>query len=335
MDDFYSCDRVWDLLSLYADGEASLSERDAVERHVSLCETCALDLQFMRETASVLAQAPVIAPPPGLKQAILAATIYRPSWQERVRQTFANMQPARLQAAGGALAVLLIGILVSNGLHQPLPMVEKSGGPAVASRAPVSANVARTAQPDRPPAAGDRLLANSDKQDTRPDTAQGPHGDQERIQAGPTKIAHIEGGPHLTPAVVTSRPMPRKQSIRIPDESRVAAVPAPRAADESPLNEPADMREVTGSTGLSRSEIAKNDAGNEKLRDSDSSEPPAAPHTRYTLTSGVPAGGSDALVSFAELRSALRKRNEPVRTVALDLHANDRNALWDVYKSRF
>jgi hypothetical protein len=285
----------------------------------------------------MLAQAPVVAPPPGLKQAILTATIYRPSWQERVRQTFASLQPARLQAAGGALAVLLIGVLVYSGLQQPLPMAEKSVAPAVASRPRVSASIAKHSQPDRlsPPATGERLLANSEKQDTTADTTERSHGNLERVRTGSVKVAHLERAPHLTAAVVTSRPMPRKQSVRTPDENRIVAVPAPRPAEDSPLNEPTDVREVTGSAGLSRSDIAKNDSGNEKRRDTDSSEPPAAPHTRYTLTSNVPAGGSDALVSFAELRSALRKRNEPARTVALDLHSNDRNALWDVYKSRF
>jgi anti-sigma factor RsiW len=79
------CEAIWDFLSAYADGEATPEEARIVETHIAACPECARDLQFMQETAQMLAHTPEIAPPPGLREAIFAVTTRRTTWQERIR----------------------------------------------------------------------------------------------------------------------------------------------------------------------------------------------------------------------------------------------------------
>lgn len=118
-----SCDEVWDLLSVYADGEATPEETAMVENHIAVCADCARDLKFMQSTALVLQDAPEVEPPADLREAIFAATINRPTLQERfaaaVRRTLSPV-PVRYGtvAAAGAAAALAAFIFT----HQPEPL---------------------------------------------------------------------------------------------------------------------------------------------------------------------------------------------------------------------
>jgi hypothetical protein len=117
------CDEVWDLLSVYADGEATPEETAIVENHIAVCADCARDLKFMQSTALVLQEAPEVEPPADLREAIFAATINRPTLQERlaaaVRRTLTPV-PVRYAtvAAAGAAAALAAFIFT----HQPEPL---------------------------------------------------------------------------------------------------------------------------------------------------------------------------------------------------------------------
>jgi anti-sigma factor RsiW len=41
------CEQVWDLLSTYADSEATGDEAAIVETHIAVCSVCARDLDWM------------------------------------------------------------------------------------------------------------------------------------------------------------------------------------------------------------------------------------------------------------------------------------------------
>src|SRR4051794_28367889 len=106
-----TCEDYWDLLSAYADDAISPLEATRVETHVAACSDCARDLRFMRETAFVLAATPEVAPPSTLRASILAATIYRPTWQQRLSAAlrwFVPSVPYRALAFAGSAAVLLL-----------------------------------------------------------------------------------------------------------------------------------------------------------------------------------------------------------------------------------
>ncbi len=105
-----SCDAIWDLLSLYADGVAGVDDSVAVERHVSACESCSRDLAFMRGTSKLIATAPAIEPPSTLHNAIMAATVERQTWLERIAYAFRRpvFQRTAIAMAGAAAAVVII-----------------------------------------------------------------------------------------------------------------------------------------------------------------------------------------------------------------------------------
>jgi hypothetical protein len=138
-----TCEELWELLSAYADGMTTPDEAGRVERHAAICPECARDLRFMRETAHVLADAPEVVPPATLRDSILAATIYRPTWQQRIREAARRLvptSPLRAMAwAGSAAAIVLVAWAASSRTGQ-LPAV--GGGTDVAS-APSPSSVAR------------------------------------------------------------------------------------------------------------------------------------------------------------------------------------------------
>lgn len=156
-----SCDEVWDLLSVYADGEATPEETAMVENHIAVCADCARDLKFMQSTALVLQDTPEVEPPVDLREAILAATINRPTLQERfaaaVRRTLSPV-PVRYGtvAAAGAAAALAAFIFTS----QPEPLTNPveyrpiqppivADHPAVTPTAPVTPSLTLPKVPNR------------------------------------------------------------------------------------------------------------------------------------------------------------------------------------------
>jgi len=144
------CDKVWDLLSVYADGEATPHEAAMVEGHVAVCPNCARDLKFMQGTHQVLQDVPEVEPPATLRTAILAATVYRPNFGQRlvtaVRKTLtpAPVRYGALAAAGAAAA--LTALVLRNGENVP---VAPNATPPVVATAPTTPSVpAMAAEPD-------------------------------------------------------------------------------------------------------------------------------------------------------------------------------------------
>lgn len=111
-----NCDKIWDLLSAYVDGETTPQEAALVESHTAECETCASDLAFLRSSSVVLHETAEVEPPAALREAILAATVNRPTWQERLliaaRTAFAPtaVRYGTLAAAGAAATVAFLAL---------------------------------------------------------------------------------------------------------------------------------------------------------------------------------------------------------------------------------
>src|SRR3981189_3602328 len=85
------CDKVWDLLSIYADGEADPSEAAIVENHVAVCADCARGLAFMKTTVDVLSRMEEVEPPASLRASIFAATIERVTLRQRIAAAFKTL----------------------------------------------------------------------------------------------------------------------------------------------------------------------------------------------------------------------------------------------------
>jgi anti-sigma factor RsiW len=156
-----SCDEVWDLLSVYADGEATPEETAMVENHIAVCADCARDLKFMQSTALVLQDTPEVEPPADLREAIFAATINRPTLQERfaaaVRRTLSPV-PVRYGAVAAAGAAAALAAFIFT--HQPEPLTNPveyrpiqppvvADRPAVTPTAPATPSLTLPTAPSR------------------------------------------------------------------------------------------------------------------------------------------------------------------------------------------
>jgi hypothetical protein len=171
------CEPIWDLLSVYADREATPEEARRVEQHIGYCADCSRDLAFIQKTAQSLSHVPEVLPPVTLRQAILAATVqntpvstsFGQRFQESWERLFAR-RPINCVSWGlaGAAAVLLLGFVVMNPWQKPtstpvpplasvpnigLPAPERTAMavPSESRAAPPVLSNSRTAEPTNAP----------------------------------------------------------------------------------------------------------------------------------------------------------------------------------------
>lgn len=116
-------DLMWELLSLYADGEASPDEAAQVEQMLRHDAEYARAYSFMQQTNSVVRAIVEVEPPAFLREAILAKTSHRLTFAQRLAAGLATLRtqlaPAhtgRWALAGGSLAAcaLLIGVFTAR-----------------------------------------------------------------------------------------------------------------------------------------------------------------------------------------------------------------------------
>ena len=109
---------MWELLSLYADGEASQEEAAQVERMLRHDAEYARAYTFMQKAGGAIRTIVEIEPPAHLRDAILAKTTRKPTLARRAAVVFGAFRAqlaapvGRLAFAGGGLAAaaLVIGI---------------------------------------------------------------------------------------------------------------------------------------------------------------------------------------------------------------------------------
>ncbi|HZT42780.1 MAG TPA: hypothetical protein VFA07_11500 [Chthonomonadaceae bacterium] len=111
---------IWRLLNVYADGEATPEEAAQVEALLRADPARYQDMAFLRLTAESARSLTEVEPPETLRQAIFAATIYRPTLAQRVAagwnalcRTLASPAgrtalPAGALAAAGIAALILL-----------------------------------------------------------------------------------------------------------------------------------------------------------------------------------------------------------------------------------
>jgi anti-sigma-K factor RskA len=91
-------------------------ERAAFDRHLRQCSACAIEVAELRETTARLGNAAAVAPPPWLRDSVLAAIARTP--QERptraVREPVATTRWRRWTAASAAAAIMAVGIGVTT-----------------------------------------------------------------------------------------------------------------------------------------------------------------------------------------------------------------------------
>ena len=125
-------EKLWDLLSLYVDGEADPAQAAIVEQMLSSDPAYRRDFDFLIQTSKTMHTQEEVAPPIGLRDAIYAGTARRSTLVGRLRAAWNRATtPAfgRYATVGGAFAVAAIGALLvlprlhSTTTHEPTPNV--------------------------------------------------------------------------------------------------------------------------------------------------------------------------------------------------------------------
>jgi len=111
-------EQLWDLLSLYVDGEADPEQAAIVERMLSSDPAYRRDFDFLMASSKTMHMLEEVEPPASLRETVLAKTSRRPTLVGRLRAAWnratAPASPAfgRYAAVGGAFAVAAIGAVI-------------------------------------------------------------------------------------------------------------------------------------------------------------------------------------------------------------------------------
>jgi len=331
-----TCDDIWDDISLVIDGEADEQTKLLVERHLAECAECVFTYRILQDSARILLDEPEIAPPSGLRNSILNATVYRPSFMERIQRELSRWTiPAKVGSFSmGLAAAALLWIFVPNqGVphFDPLSrMVPQSSG--IASNDEAQSSDVESPQVDNKDVAGGISTKLPVSVNSPVATPRGT------IQS--TSIKFMPAGqkdPRIKGSVMTQNQAPKSDDTRIA-RSPILSQPNATSPSEPEEIEPPEMRESVRTPVL---EVARNEAAvimrNSPVAGSSEShtaEPSAAPSPRIMLVSGSDSNVNGAATTLADLRSSLKHR-DVVHYSTTDLTLIERRQMWDVYRSRF
>lgn len=108
-------EQLWDLLSLYVDGEADPAQAAIVEQMLSSDPAYRRDFDFLMQTSKTMHRVEEVAPPAGLRDAIYAATVRRPTLAGRLHAAWKRTSSPgfiRFATIGGACAVAILGAVI-------------------------------------------------------------------------------------------------------------------------------------------------------------------------------------------------------------------------------
>lgn len=106
-------EKYWELMSAYADGEASEAEATELLAHLDTCMACAREFAMLEHSLRELAAVEAVEAPSGLRSTILAATTQRPTFGDRVRLALAS-RPLGFAAAATAIALAYLALRPSE-----------------------------------------------------------------------------------------------------------------------------------------------------------------------------------------------------------------------------
>jgi len=111
-------EQLWDLLSLYVDGEADPEQAAIVEQMLSSDPAYRRDFDFLMASSKTMHMLEEVEPPASLRETVLAKTSHRPTLVGRLRAAWnrtatpASPTFGRYATAGGAFAVVAIGAMI-------------------------------------------------------------------------------------------------------------------------------------------------------------------------------------------------------------------------------
>jgi len=316
-----NCDELIELLSAYVDGNATPVERSMIDSHLSHCSECALFVQFVKLSGTVIRQEPAPQAPFDLKYKILSATLRPAATPNRPFALSKFSLPGLVSASAGAFAILLtFGVGKVGNIH-PIAVV-KGSSPIVAPRTTQKVEIAKSPDVVYYPNSDNGSESSVETTEmvtpvSTPETT--------RIQTARYEISPIVSNP-----LTTDQP---SSGLNVAPESVENSVRklkvVPHQVSEEKSSEPTGSMVASAPTV-----IAKNDPSVHV--------PAATPKTESVIASApneghmvltASSGNSDAMDSLAALRSTLRRDEAVASAEAVRLVPT--KVLWDVYKSHF
>ena len=108
-------EQLWDLLSLYVDGEADPTQAAIVERMLSSDPAYRRDFDFLMETSQTIQRVEEVEPPVSLRDAVYSRTTGRPTLAGRLRAAWTRATTpvfGRYATVAGAFAVVALGTAI-------------------------------------------------------------------------------------------------------------------------------------------------------------------------------------------------------------------------------
>lgn len=225
---------LWDLLSLYVDGEADPEQAAIVERMLNSDPAYRRDFDFLMQSSQVLHTMEEVAPPEGLRDAIYATTSRRPTLVGRLRAAWGRIAlptVGRYTGIGGAFAAAALAVLFlwPHRTTTPPGSLPPSHSTEVASGAPAHTETLPT-PPQTGPVVDIHVPPFSVETPThpRPSREQGvarntPKSENRPIVVPDPRKSGAKGGPSqyasgTKPTPNTPKPGPTR-SVQAPNES--------------------------------------------------------------------------------------------------------------------
>lgn len=231
-------DSLWELLSVYADGEANPAEAAQVESLLRSDAAMKREFDFMRLASSFVAAEPERMPPSELRDRIFAATVARPTLRRRlttVWTNFAGSLTPRYALAGGLVGVALLTVALWPHNHQAVinaPQVAKTQvdakqladatRPLTQVRPTIEPTITKTTQTTPT----DALLKAAEKTSAKP-TVTAPTAKK------PQEIADVHPLAKAAPTVIHAKPVASKH----PKTVKTPQKPAPVTPDDTVIAE--------------------------------------------------------------------------------------------------
>jgi hypothetical protein len=320
-----TCEQIWEMLSAYAD-EASL-----VERHTDSCIECARDLEFMRLTAVSISELPEVSPPSYLRNAILAATVDRTHWLDRIgfgRVTIASSR-SRLAWSGAAVAAIAA---VAIALRPLEPKFTENHRTSIASAPAVPAN---TIAPKRAPIEPKREAArNASIIPNYP----GLRTDRTRdgIQVASLGIPITPPALNVTVKANVHLPLPRPTKREVVQAAKADKEPdKPMESTEKPTAKPAEPMEIAMATMADMMKTDKIGALS-NMETTEAAVTAASPASYRIMLTGSGSVNAGTVATLADIRNRLRSSSVSSNCTLPLVRSNDRKDMTlDIYKGRF
>ena len=151
---------VWELLSLYLDGETDPDETAQVKALLASDARYAREFSLMKRGSTLMQAAPEFEPPARLREAIFAKTISRPTFAQRVREVVSGrtQRPALLWLTGATAVTALAFVLLR-------PVAPTSNVAEISPRNSVATSRVSPSVTEKPELSATNVPAEEDKTD--------------------------------------------------------------------------------------------------------------------------------------------------------------------------